>query len=154
MTVIITNTATDLEAPPQTLNFTIESGPASATMNPETGVFTWVTSAKDANTTNTVSLRVMDNGTPPQQDTTSFSLVVVDVPTILSAEVQTNHIIVTWTSVAGMTYGIQMKDNLTDENWADLVDVTAEDSTTSLADPIETPYGLVPQRFFRIVVRE
>lgn len=154
MTVIITNTATDLEAPPQTLNFTIESGPASAIMNPETGVFMWITSAEDANTTNTVSLRVMDNGTPPQQDTASFSLVVVDIPTILSAEVHTNHIIVTWTSVAGMTYGIQMKDNLTDESWADLVDVVAEDDTTSLADPIETPYGLVPQRFFRIVVRE
>lgn len=76
MRVIATNTATDADLPANTLTFSLVSGPPGATLNPGTGQFTWRPGIANANTTNTIQVRVTDNGTPALSDTRSFTITV------------------------------------------------------------------------------
>ena len=75
-TVTFLNTATDADTPANTLTFSLFSGPPGATVNPGTGQFTWRPGITNANTTNTVQVRVTDNGSPALSDTRSFTITV------------------------------------------------------------------------------
>jgi hypothetical protein len=75
--LLITNLATDADLPPQTLTFTLGPGaPATATLNPSTGVFSWVPSFHDGPSTNSITVFVTDNGVPPLSDSQTFIVVV------------------------------------------------------------------------------
>lgn len=73
-TLVLTNTATDPDLPPQTLTFSLLSAPGGASITPDTGVFTWPSTLADAATTNLVTVRVADNGTPSLTATQSFTV--------------------------------------------------------------------------------
>ncbi len=149
---IVTASATDPEAPPQTLNYSLDAAPAGAVIDPGTGVFNWTPGSADVGTTNMVTIRVTDNGTPIQSVAQSFSVVVVAPVVIASAVIADDAIVLTWNSIPGQTYRIQYKDNVTDAEWTDLTDVTAEAETASEFCGLADELGLIPQRFFRIVV--
>jgi hypothetical protein len=68
--------ASDPDQPIQTLTYEIVSGPAGANINSATGVFTWTPSASNVGT-NTFVIRVVDNGQPPLDATTTFRVVVM-----------------------------------------------------------------------------
>lgn len=71
-------TATDGDWPPQQLAFTLDAGaPPGAAITPE-GVFTWTPSLDQAHTTNVLTVRVTDNGSPPLDASRSFVAVVGD----------------------------------------------------------------------------
>ena len=53
-----------------------------------------------------------------------------------------------WTSVSGRTYRVQWKQDLTDTNWTDLVDVTASTTSTTFTTNSVT----LSQQFFRAIV--
>jgi hypothetical protein len=56
---------------------------------------------------------------------------------------------ITWSSIAGRTYRVQYKNNLTDANWTDLSpDVTATGVTASKTDNV----GTQPRRFYQVVL--
>jgi uncharacterized repeat protein (TIGR01451 family) len=75
--LLITNLATDADLPPQTLTFTLGPGaPAAATIDPSSGVFSWVPSFHDGPSTNFITVVVMDNGLPPMSDSQTFTVVV------------------------------------------------------------------------------
>ena len=58
---------------------------------------------------------------------------------------------VTWTSIAGRSYRLQFKENLTDENWTDLTpDVTAAGVTATDTNAVDT----ATQRFYRVICLE
>lgn len=76
-TLRVTNVATDAESPPQTLAFSLLSGPEGAFLGQDTGVFIWRPSASSIFTTNTVVLMVCDDGMPPLSATQSFDIVVL-----------------------------------------------------------------------------
>src|SRR5262249_54012015 len=110
------------------------------------GVFTWVTTSSDANTTNTITVRVNDDGTPALDNSKSFTVIVVSSPTA-GISVAGNIVTISWTALAGQTYRVQYKDNLDDASWIDLApDVTASGSTASTTD------ATVSQRFYRVAV--
>ena len=80
-TLTVTNTATDLDLPPQTLTFSL-SGPTNGmSINPASGVFTWTPAQTNSPSTNIVTVVVTDSGTPPLSTTNSFSVIVVEVNT-------------------------------------------------------------------------
>ena len=155
-TLIVTNSASDPDAPPQTLNFSLDAAPTGASINPGTGDFTWSSSATDANTTPGVTVRVTDNGTPSLSDTKSFSIAVVAAPSIVSLTISNDLVTLTWSSISGHSYRLQYKANLDDPDWLDLVDVDATGSTASALDSLltDTDQGpvTIPQRFYRILV--
>jgi len=74
-------TATDAEAPPQTLTFTLGPGaPPGAAISPD-GLFGWVPADTNGPGTYPITVVVTDDGVPPLSDATSFSVTVNDVPT-------------------------------------------------------------------------
>src|SRR6266487_2525866 len=78
-TLIVTNTATDPDLPANTLTFALVSGPAGVNLDPNSGVLTWTPSEAQGPSTNPITVRVTDNGTPPLSDTRTFKVVVAEV---------------------------------------------------------------------------
>ncbi|MBI3880593.1 MAG: sulfatase-like hydrolase/transferase, partial [Verrucomicrobia bacterium] len=73
-TISITNLATDAEAPPQTLAYSLLTGPVGATINTNTGVVTWITTTNNSGTSNLFRVVVTDNGSPILSATNSFTV--------------------------------------------------------------------------------
>src|SRR2546430_5454349 len=79
-TLVVTNTATDPDLPANTLTFSLEPGaPAGASINLTNGVFTWTPTEAQGPSTNLITVRVTDDGSPPSSDTGSFTVVVTEV---------------------------------------------------------------------------
>jgi hypothetical protein len=149
MLVTFTNSASDTDAPPNVLNFTLDpSAPAAASVDPNSGMFSWLTTDGDAGTTNEITMRVTDNGTPPFDAAQSFTIAVLARPMVQSMEIFGGDFVLTWSAIPGTTYRVQFKGSLDDANWTDLVpDVTATGPTANFNDPLGEA-----QRFYRILV--
>jgi glucuronoarabinoxylan endo-1,4-beta-xylanase len=79
VTLQITNAATDPDVPPQTLTFSLLSGPGNATLttlNASNALFTWRPLVSQANTTSSISVKVADNGSPAASATNNFTVTV------------------------------------------------------------------------------
>src|SRR3989442_1204946 len=86
------NTATDPDIPANTLTFALVAGPSGMTLGSATGVLTWTPSEAQGPSTNVITVRVTDNGTPPLSDTKSFTVIVNEVnsaPTLTVPPTQT-----------------------------------------------------------------
>jgi uncharacterized protein (UPF0179 family) len=78
--VTFTANATDPDLPTQTLTYTLGSGaPTGATIDANSGVFTWTPSELQGPGTYFISVAVADNGTPSQIDSRGFSVTVQEV---------------------------------------------------------------------------
>ena len=78
--------ATDADVPANTLTYALVSGPAGLTVN-TTGFINWVTAEATGPSTNTVLVKVTDNGAPASSTTNQFQIVVreVNTPPVLPA---------------------------------------------------------------------
>jgi hypothetical protein len=77
--LVITNRARDFDLPAQRLTFSLGSGaPAGATLDAQTGVFSWQPADFQGGTTNPIRIIVTDAGTPSLSSTQAFTLVVRD----------------------------------------------------------------------------
>ncbi len=71
----------DADNPAQTLTYSLEAGaPSGATINANTGAFEWVTGESSPNS-NTLTIKVSDNGVPPLSTTRTFTITVNEVVT-------------------------------------------------------------------------
>jgi hypothetical protein len=75
-TVAFTVSATDTNQPPQTLTFALLAGATNATLNTNSGAFSFRPLVTQANSTNGFTLKVADNGTPSLSATQSFTVTV------------------------------------------------------------------------------
>ena len=74
-----TNSATDPDLPANKLTFSLGAGaPRGARINPTNGAFAWTPTPDYASTTNTITVRVTDDGLPALVATTSFTVGVGD----------------------------------------------------------------------------
>jgi hypothetical protein len=134
----LTATATDADLPANTLTFALVSGPGALTVNGG-GLISWPTSDSDADTTNSVRVRVFDNGAPSLSSTGAFNIVIVGRPILLTPAVSGANVTLTWTAIPATSYRIEFNTNLNFPNWTSLAgDVTATASTASKLDPLTT----------------
>jgi Flp pilus assembly protein TadG len=146
VTLLVTNTATDPDAPPQTLAFSFVQAPANASLNSSNGVFSWRPSVTQANTTNTVVVRVSDNGSPSLATTNSFNVTVLPLnpPAFASFSVGGGFLNLNVTGDSGPDYTLLTSTNLS--NWQPVL--TTNPPTLPMTLTISN--GVDPQRFFRI----
>ncbi len=79
-TLTFTATATDADRPVNLLTYSLDPGsPAGATIHPTAGVFTWTPTEAQGPSTNTITVRVTDNGKPPLSATRSFTVTVLEI---------------------------------------------------------------------------
>jgi hypothetical protein len=77
--VRFTNTATDADGPAGALRFSLDGGaPDGARVDATNGIFRWRPTAAQAGTTNVITLRVTDGGTPPASGTRTITVIVWD----------------------------------------------------------------------------
>ena len=151
-TVAFTADATDTDSPPQTLTFSLLSGPAAATLtqiNNTNANFNWRPSVPDADTTNLIALRVADNGSPPLSATQAFKVTVnaLNPPVLAPASFSGGLFSLQVTGALGPDYEIQRSSNLVD--WA------AAFTTNSPGLPFvwgDTNAATVPAQFYRVKV--
>jgi hypothetical protein len=145
----VTNAATDADSPNQNLTFGLgPQAPAGASINATNGVLSWKPGLGAANTTNTVSVRVSDDGTPSLSATNTFTVAVLPPLSISSIASSNGSITVNWLAISGRTYQVQYKTSLSDTNWSALLpDITATGATASKTDP-----ATGQSRFYRILL--
>ena len=149
VTFVITNTAADTDAPPQTLTFSLTTGPTNATFDTNSGVFTWRPMVTQADTTNLVTVAVADNGTPSLGATQSFHVTVnpLTQPGVASSAWAGGQFNLSVNGQVGPDYAVQTSTNLFDWN------------TLSITNPPAMPFSWIdtntnadPMRFYRIKV--
>jgi hypothetical protein len=74
--VAFTASATDTDSPAQTLTFSLLAGATNATLNTNSGAFSFRPLVTQANSTISFTVTVSDNGTPPLSATQSFTVTV------------------------------------------------------------------------------
>lgn len=145
-----TAAATDPDSPPQTLFFTLgAAAPTNSTLNPSTGDFSWTPTAAQADTTNVITLRATDNGTPVLTAERTFT-VTVRAAVLLGGITAGPGGMISFNvlTTPGKTYRVEYKNALTDAVWIPLPpDHPAGGTSLTINDAI----GMQPQRFYRVV---
>jgi glucuronoarabinoxylan endo-1,4-beta-xylanase len=147
---IVTNTAIDTDAPPQTLTYTLAAAPANATVNSQSGVFTWRPSVIQTNSTNTISVRVTDNGTPPLSATNIFKVTVNPLssnPTLGTAALTGGQFKLSVNGPFGPDYTLLVSSNL--NSWQTLLTSNSPVLPFIFTDPT-TP--LYHNHFYRVQI--
>jgi len=148
VTLLITNSATDVDVPAQTLTFVAVSPlPDNATIAPATGVFSWRPLVSQANTTNVIQIKVTDNGQPNLSATNNFKVVVspVSVPMVSSIAANGSAIQLTVNGPSGPDYTLLRSTNLID--WEPVATLTSPPSPVTLVD---TNYPAGPAQYYRV----
>ncbi|MEO5804588.1 MAG: putative Ig domain-containing protein [Verrucomicrobiota bacterium] len=102
----ITNVVSDSDLPANTLAFALEPGaPEGVTLNSTNGVLTWTPSEIQGPGTNTITVRVTDDGSPALSATNSFTIVVNEVnsaPTVndIAAKLVNEESLLTFSALA------------------------------------------------------
>jgi hypothetical protein len=145
-TVAFTVSATDTDQPPQTLTFALLSAAANATLDTNSGAFSFRPTVMQANSTNAFTLQVSDNGSPTLSATQNFSVVVnpLSAPGISSISFNGGQFGFNISGQSGPDYAVETSTNLT--QWSPVF------VTNSPALPFvwtDTNSGL-PRRFYRV----
>ncbi|MBA4148718.1 MAG: hypothetical protein H0X66_11440 [Verrucomicrobia bacterium] len=146
-TLVITNTATDVDTPSSSFSYSLLTFPTGAGISPTSGLLVW-TPASNQLGAHSFSVRVSDNGTPNLSDTKDFSVSVLPAPSQTVSR-SGNQLTLQWSTGAGNRYEIQMKTNLNQLSWLTITNVTAAGSTASFLETIGSE-----QRYYRILVLE
>jgi subtilisin family serine protease len=148
-TISFRATATDADLPGNLLAFGLVSGgPAGSAINATTGDFSWTPTDAQAPSTNVITVRVADNGSPALEDSQAVMVVVYErlrITTARSADASSVNL--TWTSVPGKTYQIQYRNSLQAAGWTNVGPVIPANNQTTSA----TTSAAGGRRFFRIV---
>ena len=148
VTLLVTNTPSDSDLPPQALTFGPANPlPAWATIDPATGVFSWRPLVSQANTTNVIQIEVTDSGQPSLSATNRFNVIVhpVSAPILSSITASGGEIELVVNGPSGPDYALLTSTNLVD--WQSVLTVYSPTPPVTLAD---TNYPNGPVRFYRI----
>jgi hypothetical protein len=150
-TLVVTNIATDPDAPAQSLTFSLPSAPAGATINPTNGMFTWRPAIWQSPATYPIQVVVADDGTPSFSATQSFQVTVSrpSAPT-LGLPGWTDgcfHMLISGDS--GPDYAIYASTNLATGNWSLVLTTNPPVLPFLYADPLANNYV---QRYYRVLL--
>jgi hypothetical protein len=137
-TLMITNTATELNVPPLTLTWNLLSAPTGLTLGPTTGIFSWRPAVSQSPSGNVVTFSVTDSGTPPLSATQQFSVTVLRpaTPAIAQTVVTNGAFALLVGGDAGPDYTLVGTTNLTPPiSWQPLLTNTPASLPVWLTDP-------------------
>ncbi len=116
VTVLVTNIVTDLNLPGQTLTFTLLAAPTNATLttlNASNALFTWRPLISQADSTNTIQVKVTDNGSPSLSATNNFVITVNPASQpVLGSITFGNYVNLTANGMIGPDYSLFTSTNL------------------------------------------
>ena len=114
-TVAFTASATDTDQPPQRLTFALLAGVTNATLDTNSGAFSFRPLVTQANSTNDFTLQVSDNGTPSMSATQSFAVVVnpLPAPTVGKISMVGSQFSFSVNGQTGPDYAVETSTNLT-----------------------------------------
>ena len=137
-TLLLTNTATDLEAPPQLLVYSLLNKPTGAVIGQLNGVLTWRAAAAQADSTNLITVRVADTGSPSLSATQSFYATVgkLSLPSVTAPALDNGLFQMTVNGDYGPDYQIWSSSNLF--NWEMLTQANSPLLPFTWSDPITT----------------
>ena len=112
--VAFTASATDTDQPLQTLTFALLAGATNATLNTNSGAFSFRPLVMQANSTNSFTVMVSDNGTPPLSATQTFSVIVnpLSAPGISNISIAGGQFSFSVSGQSGPDYAIETSTNL------------------------------------------
>jgi len=147
-TLLRTNIATDLEAPPQRITYQLQAAPAGAALNPVSGVLSWRPAVAQSPATNVIAVVAADNGSPSLSATQSFTVVVTapSPPVITPAAVTNDQLEFQITGDAGPDFILENATNLATPAWRPVATNRSAVPPFLWTQPIAGP----PQQFFRI----
>ena len=149
VTLTASNSAMDLDLPPNILTYSLSNAPPGANIDLASGVFTWTPTPDQAPTTNLMTVIVTDNGSPALSDQKPFQVIVLSQPLIKSISLSVTNVEITWSAIAGTRYRLQKAGDPATGQWSDASPVvSATGDTASKTDLIENP----GQHFYRILV--
>jgi hypothetical protein len=113
----ITNSVSDPDVPTQTLTFALLNSPTNgslATVNATNAIFTWRPLVAQADSANTIRVKVTDSGTPNLSATNSFVITVnpASQPALSSITLGGGQITLTATGLIGPDYTLLTSTNL------------------------------------------
>jgi glucuronoarabinoxylan endo-1,4-beta-xylanase len=154
-TLLVTNSATDPNVPPQSLTFNVLNGPAGAVMtslDATDAQFSWRAPVSSAGTTNPVTVMVTDNGTLLSA-TNSYNVIVNPLssqPTINSINTSGGQVALVLDGPQGPDYTVLTSTNLTDplSSWQVLMTTNSPVTPVTLTIPITAD----PACFYRIQI--
>lgn len=147
VTLNVTNIATDIDAPPQVLTFSLLTGPLNSSLN-SAGVFNWRPPASQGGMTNLVSVMVADNGTPSLSATNNFKVIVnpVSKPSLGTVSYNNTQLSVTVNGgTVGPDYVVDISTNLT--GWQTLLTTNSPPQPFNFTD---TTISTAHSKFYRI----
>lgn len=145
--LVISNSAIDVDIPANTLSFSLDPGaPLGTAIDPSNGVFTWTPNGSFAGSSNAITVRVTDNGSPQKSAARTFGVLVFERPAFQGIARNGNEVTLSWSAISGRTYRLQYKDALNDPTWKDLTTVIANGGVATRTEPIGAG-----QRYYRIV---
>jgi hypothetical protein len=151
-TLTFTAHATDTDAPPQTLTFTLDAGAPAAASITTSGLFTWPTFGVPAPSTNLATIRVADNGTPSLDDSETISMIVLPPVSFRTVSRVGNQLTLAWDTASGQTYRVEFNDNLGTNTWQALA---ADQPGTGMSlSVVINVTGPPARRFYRVRVVE
>lgn len=115
-TLMMQAIASDAEAPPQSLTFSLTpDAPIGAFINASRGQLTWTPNLAPA--TNNFGIVVSDNGTPSLSATQSVTVRVVLRPEFGQLTINKSKVSLSWSTAAGQGFQIEYSDELNAGNW-------------------------------------
>jgi endoglucanase len=145
-TAAFTASASDTNQPQQTLTFALLSGATNATLNTNSGAFSFRPLVTQADSTNGFTLKVADNGTPSLSATQSFAVVVNPLvsPTVSNVSAAGGQFSFNINGQSGPDYAIETSTNLVE--WASVFITNSPALPFNWTDEVTNS----PQRFYRI----
>ena len=134
VTLLVTNTASASDVPPNTLSFSpANMFPASATVNSSSGIFSWRPMVGQANTTNVIEVQVTDSGSSLSA-TNNFNVVVNSVtnPIVSGVSLSSGQVNLTVSGPQGPDYTMLTSSNLF--NWQTLSKTNAPAIPFTISD--------------------
>ncbi len=150
VTLVVTNMATDTNQPTPTLTFNLLSAPNNATLEPlnnTNAVFTWRPLVSQANTTNLVTVQVVDSGNLSATNNFNVTVNPLVQPVVSSINVSGGRVSLVATGALGPDYTLWASTNLM--SWQFLLTSNSPGIPVTLVD---TNFNTYPIRFYRIQI--
>jgi GH43 family beta-xylosidase len=150
VTLTVANPATDPDFPAQTLKWSLLASPAGAVINATSGSFSWRPVIAQSPSTNLITVKVLDNGTPAMSATQNFAVTVTrpQTPALSNAAVSNNLFSLLINGDVGPDYVVETSSNLADAaGWLPIATNFSPSLPFFWTDPVT---AIQLQKFYRV----